>query len=129
MCVHVQLRTYVYVCASVHLGSLDCMGTRICGWGCLVHVIRAYVHIIFMYVCMHSKCKTLSIKSSKKQVLVFSVQRMVNICRTKVHVCVWVSSRYIAVDSLVISYNIRNHATYKFQPTIKNLHAQRHVLP
>ena len=43
MCMHVQLHTYVYVCASVHLGSPECMGIRICGWGCLVHVIRVYI--------------------------------------------------------------------------------------
>ena len=57
---HVQLCMYVYACASVHLESLECMGTRICGWGCLVHVIRAYVHI-----CIHSICHTLSTKVAK----------------------------------------------------------------
>ena len=44
-----------------------------------------------------------------------------------VHVRMWFSSRYIAEVSLAISYN-KKHATYKFQWTIKNLHAQRHVL-
>ena len=71
---HVHACTATYACASVHLGSLESMGIRVCGWGCLVHVIGAHIRKY-----MHSICNTLSIKSGKKHVL----SSLCMVCRTK----------------------------------------------
>ena len=79
-------------------------------------LLRIIGHTVCTY--MHAICNTLSMKSGKKQFLVFSVQRTANICRTK-RSCTYVCGLAVGIYSLAISYNIRNHATYKFQPTIK----------
>ena len=127
-CTALYVYTYMCICAfgltgsGVHWYTVYVGGGALCMW--LGHTVHTY---------MHSICNTLSIKSSKKQVLVFSVQTTVNICRTiNVHVCMWFSSRYMAVVSLAIFYKVYKKPCNILIPTNNwklNMHAQRHVLP
>ena len=104
---YIPLRTYVYICASVHLPSLECMGIYVGGGALCMWLGHTYIYACNMSYTFNQKWQKASLSA--------------NVSSTK-HSCMYVcglavGTYIIAVVSLAISYNKKNmqHINFNWQ--------------